>query len=292
MKTINSISGGKSSAFMAIHNNADLNVFCAVLTNDKNTIINDNFLRNYCKDKIPSFDWNRGGCRELDLTLLNLVKLEQKIGRRIDWVSAPFTFDELIRHSMSNPDAATHKTGATNGLMLPNARSRLCTLSLKIYPCFWYSYLNSDEELPLMNIGFRWDEQKRVNNWNCKNNKIKVPLRCDITGRYRGKHRHTELEWRNAVFPLYNDRVTRDDIDRYFDTLGWDYPVVSNCDYCFFHRKHQQIEQYKQYPDRANWWVDFEIESEFTFGKSALIDILDDVASDHHSAGSSCLCSD
>jgi hypothetical protein len=106
MKTVNSVSGGKTSAYMALHHPADLNIFAAVLTDDPACVIRDRSLRTYAQDKLPLFDWDRGGCRELDLTLHNLRLLEQEIGQEIRWVAAPFTFwaaiGDLVNNTVKN----------------------------------------------------------------------------------------------------------------------------------------------------------------------------------------------
>lgn len=56
------------------------------------TLIQDKGLLRAIRAKIPSFE----GSRELDLTLANVLRLEQKLGKEIHWVHGP-TFDDLIK---------------------------------------------------------------------------------------------------------------------------------------------------------------------------------------------------
>ncbi|NJL03277.1 MAG: hypothetical protein HC910_22910 [Spirulinaceae cyanobacterium SM2_1_0] len=283
MLTISSISGGKSSAYMALHYPADRHIFAAVLTSDPACIIQDADLRAYCQSKLPQFDWECGGCREVDQTLLNLQRLEQELGQSIDWVAAALTFDELINGVRVNgvQDAARARCYAARAVLpnrrqdfLPNRRQRFCTRALKLYPIFWACYLHGDGDPAIMQIGFRHDEQARVNRWSCKNDQLEVPLRCDLAGQFAGKHRHSLIEWRVPDFPLARDGVTGADVARYWQRRGWEWPLVSNCDFCFFHRPAQQRHQAERYPERAQWWIRKEQQVGATFGDKALADIL------------------
>ena len=52
MKTVNSISGGKTSAYMAANYKADYNVFALVRTDDKSCMYLDVRLRQIVSDKL------------------------------------------------------------------------------------------------------------------------------------------------------------------------------------------------------------------------------------------------
>lgn len=52
MKTVNSISGGQTSAFMAAHFPADYNFFALVTTDDKRVMFPDKKLRQEVSDRI------------------------------------------------------------------------------------------------------------------------------------------------------------------------------------------------------------------------------------------------
>jgi len=274
MKTIQSVSGGKSSAYMALHYPADDYTFAAVLSDDPACVIQDPDLRKYAQSKLPWFDWDRGGCRELDLTLLNLQRLEQELSHSITWVAAPFTFDTMLRGDATSEIRRVYAGVSTSG-MLPNKRMRFCTQALKLYPIFWHCWLQGDGDPVVMPIGFRWDERQRVERWTCKNDKIDVPTHCDIAGQFKDKHRHASIEWRVPTFPLYDDGIDRIDVVRFWQGKRWDWPAVSNCDFCFFHRAAEHQHQAHHYPDRARWWVNQESLAGATFGDSPINDLID-----------------
>ena len=93
MKTVNSISGGKTSAYIAAHYPADYNVFALVRTNDKNCMFPDAKIRQEVSDKIGA---EFIGTLEDDTIIYTILDLEQYIGSRIDWVTGR-TFDEITR---------------------------------------------------------------------------------------------------------------------------------------------------------------------------------------------------
>lgn len=289
LKTVTSLSGGKTSAYMALHYPTDVYLFSAVLTNDPNCVIADRSLRQYCQDKLPWFDWDSGGSREVDLTLSNLRQLEQELGSEIVWVSAPFTFDEVISGKADRALAIVLGGRSTESVMLPNARTRFCTESLKIYPMAWWMYLNGNGMPWITNIGFRVDEPQRVNNWKC--DRTDMTLRCDINGRQKGKHRHEMLDYRMVRFPLYEDGVDSLKVRMYWYEKGWKFPTVSNCDFCFHHLPAEMRSQHEQHPDRAQWWIDAEAKANATFGDNKLKDILSSEI-DYDALPMFCLCHD
>lgn len=250
MKTVNSISGGKTSAYMAIHYPTDYNIFSAVLTNDVNCHPKDKYLLSECQKRIPHFY----ASRELDQTLYAVLELEQLLGTKIDWVASELTYDDIIIQKK----------------MVPNQYNRFCTQFLKIIPIFQHTYLHYYDGNPvLMNIGFRYDEPKRVKNYKCSNNKNKFAYKCSLFGNKRQSWTK-EIEWRVENFPLYNNKITNDNVLYWANKLNFKFPTVSNCDFCFFHHKNQNRNQYNNYPERINWWIDFEKEIGNTFGNNSM----------------------
>ncbi len=78
MKTINSLSGGKTSSYMAFHYPADYNIFSLVRIEDVNCKPKDKSLIKYVSDKI-GMDFI--ATAESDLTLKSVIDLEQLIGK-------------------------------------------------------------------------------------------------------------------------------------------------------------------------------------------------------------------
>ncbi len=126
MKTITSVSGGRTSSYMALHYPTDYNIFSLVRIEDERCKPKDKKLIQYVEDKIqkPFI-----ATAESDLTLYVLIQLEQDLGKPIVWVSGD-TFEETL---YKNPQ---HKNS------LPNRRMRYCTSDMKMHPIFWWCYLN------------------------------------------------------------------------------------------------------------------------------------------------------
>lgn len=235
MLSVTSLSGGKTSSYMAIHYPTDKYVFAVVKTTDPNAVPKDKGLLKEIQDRIPGFV----ASRELDETLLAVLRLEQEIGQKIDWVSSELTYDDLIRQKQ----------------LLPNRRIRACTQELKIRPIFEYCYnLPSLGGMVSMNIGFRWDEKNRASKLleECdKAYSFRYPFSCSTTTK---KQQWKTIEYRIPNFPLIDNHVSRTDVLKYWLSKGWSFPSVSNCDFCFFHSVKENREQLEKYPERFKWW--------------------------------------
>lgn len=234
MITVTSLSGGKTSAYMALKYPSDKYVFALVKTDDPNSISSDKGLIKAVQEKIPDFI----ASRELDDTLKNVLNLEQRLGTEITWVSAGETFDQLIARKK----------------MLPNQRLRFCTTELKIKPIFQYCFFNFG--LVIMNIGFRHDEKNRAK---------KLLSTCDKAYYFiwEGK----KIEWRIPNFPLIENQITHNQILKFWGN-DHTFPEISNCDFCFFHRIPEQQKQLAKYPKRVNWWINQEKNRGHTFSKN------------------------
>ena len=115
MKTVNSISGGKTSAYMAVHYPADYELFALVTIDDKKCSPKDKLLTKIVSDKIGK---EFIATAESDLTLKAAIDLEQKIGKEIIWLTGR-SFEKMIKHK---------------GGGLPNQEWRFCTTEMKIRP--------------------------------------------------------------------------------------------------------------------------------------------------------------
>ena len=141
MKTVNSLSGGQTSSYIAVNYPADYNVFALVTTSDKNCLFPDEKVRQIVSDKIGK---EFIGTLEEDTIIYTMLDLEQFIGSKIDWVSGK-TFDEIILRKDKK--------------YLPNVTQRFCTQLMKLEPIFnwWKDNFNDPVE---MRIGFRANEIK------------------------------------------------------------------------------------------------------------------------------------
>lgn len=121
MITCNSISGGKTSAYIAANYKANYNLFALVRTNDKSCMFKDSKIRQIVSDKLGV---EFIGTLEEDTIIYTMLDLEQFIGSEITWVTGK-SFDEIINR---------------NGkLYLPNIMQRFCTTEMKLTPMFnWW----------------------------------------------------------------------------------------------------------------------------------------------------------
>ena len=167
MKTVTSISGGKSSAYISANYPSDYLVFSLVRTSDKSCLFPDKKLRQIVSDKIGK---EFVGTLEDDTIIYTILDLEQYLGKKIDWVSGK-TFDDVI-----------HNSG--NG-MLPNLYRRYCTHFLKIIPIFewWRKEINNPIK---MQIVFRANETRRAKSMNERLNNKGLLEQKAIIGK-RGK---------------------------------------------------------------------------------------------------------
>ena len=278
MQSVTSVSGGKTSAYMALHYPTDHYVFACVLTNHEGSISRDKALIRECQNRIPHFV----ASHEDDRTLRVVLELEQELGKEIKWVAAEFALEDFVEGVTDLPGYRAGKSRLFNSL------TRFCTVQQKIMPIAAYCHNFVDGVEPvLMNLGFRHDEPQRVENWNCKNDRYRMALSCPRTG---GNWKYTEIEWRISDFPLYCDRITNTEVRAFWQRKGWDFPEVSNCRFCPFHTDFQLQLQAQQFPENLDWWIQLENHTGHTFGKRALADRINQPLLDIFAP--SCVCTD
>jgi len=213
MITINSLSGGKTSSYMAVHYPADYNVFALVRTNDKSCLFPDLKIRQLVSDKINA---EFIGTLEDDMIIYTMIDLEQFTGQKINWVTGD-TFENIINKK---------------GGYLPNNRTRFCTIDMKIKPIAQWCYENTD--LPVtMQIGFRTNEQRRAFSMTNReidgfeNFKFKI-------GEKNGRNKWKVLPYRKCIFPLMNDGIYKDNIIQYWNNnTQVRFANFNNCVGCF-----------------------------------------------------------
>lgn len=188
MVSINSLSGGKTSSYLAVHYPADYNIFSLVRIEDKNCTPKDKRLVQMVSDKIGT---KFIATAEDDLTLKLMFDLEQFLGREIIWLTG-ITFDELIRRRKA----------------LPNQQWRFCTTELKMKPIYkwWRQNIN---EICEMRIGFRYDEKERADNFKTTWGKKEWRVGNFLLIKNKVNH-YTVKQWAdstNLVFPLDSNCV-------------------------------------------------------------------------------------
>jgi len=212
MKTINSLSGGKTSSYLAVKYPANYNIFALVRTNDKSCLFPDAKIRQVVSNRIGH---EFIGTLEEDEIIYTMLDLEQYIGKEIIWLSDT-TFEDIIVKA---------------GGYLPNIMTRYCTSKMKVEPIAQWCYDNT--KLPVeMRIGFRANEINRATRMlekqqnGIENFKFKI-------GEKNARNQWKELPYRKVRFPLIEDRIFKDTIELYWQNKPVRFAKRNNCVGCF-----------------------------------------------------------
>ena len=244
MKTVNSLSGGKTSSYMAVHYPANYNLFSLIRTNDTKCLFPDEKIRQIVSDRIGV---EFVGTLEEDEIIYTMLDLEQYIGKEIIWLSET-TFEDVIKKK---------------GGYLPNVMTRFCTSKMKVEPIAQWCYENT--ELPVeMRMGFRASEVERANRMiekqidGIENFKFKI-------GEKNGRNKWKELPYRSVRFPLIETRVFKDSIENYWKDKSVRFAWQNNCVGCF-HRNEIMLNRISnKHPNKFNWFVEQEKLNKCTF---------------------------
>lgn len=235
MKTVTSISGGKTSAFVAANYPSDYNVFALVRTSDKKCKYPDAKVRQIVEDRIqkPFI-----GTLEDDVIITTILELEQFLGREISWVSG-ITYDEVVE---------------TKGGWLPNKLHRYCTSWLKINPMFywWAETIGDPVE---MQIGFRANEQSRAKRMKDKlNENGLLEFKATFEKNKRGQNKWEQVGWQKPVFPLIENPTYKDEIEQYWGFRPVQFAPLNNCVGCFHRNPLLLRKMFEEHPNKMNWF--------------------------------------
>lgn len=258
--TVNSLSGGKTSSYMAVHYPANHNVFSVVCLDDPKCAPKDRAIVEYANTKLSGFIGEFGefiATAEDDRTLVVMMDLEQKLGVPITWVRG-MSFDRLI-------DFGDWKGPKTR---LPSWARRYCTSTMKLLPIFLWWWRNIGDRCD-MRIGFRFDEFDRMERFfnNSDPTRFGIPVSCATHG--QRKQKWQEFLWRSVRFPLIKDGVTKDSIDRYWgskviranlfdEETRIVFPSISNCIGCFHKKEETLAAMADMHPEKFRWFIDQE----------------------------------
>ena len=242
MKKVNSLSGGKTSSYIAKNYPADFNLFALVTTTDKSCLFPDAKLRQYVSDKIGK---EFIGTLEDDTIIHTMMDLEQFIGSKIDWVSGK-PFDEIINRNGKK--------------YLPNVTQRFCTTEMKLQPLFdwWRENIN---EVVEMRIGFRANETKRANNMIHRLNENGLMVNKTIVGKRKTQNKWADIEWQKPVFPLITDNVYKDKIEQYWKDKQVRFAYMNNCVGCFHRNEVLLKHMSERHPHKFDWFIKAEEET-------------------------------
>jgi hypothetical protein len=238
MKTITSISGGKTSAYLAKHYPTDENIFALVRIEDKKCTPKDKVLVQKVSDKIGM---EFIATAESDSTLKVIFDLEQLLGKEINWVTGD-SFEQVCIKRKA----------------LPNMIWRFCTTEMKMKPIF--DYCHKEFGMVQMNIGFRWDEMERANSQNTK-------FKTIVGKTANGRNKWAEIEWRECNYPLIENKIGHYKVHQWANSTDLVFPPDSNCVGCFWKNPQQLRKNFDNEPLKMQWFGDMETKFKRKFKK-------------------------
>lgn len=215
MKTVNSISGGKTSSYLAKHYPADINIFSLVRIEDTENLWmkgKDEKTRQLVSDKLGK---EFIGTAEMDEIIYTILDLEQFIGQEITWVTGN-TFEEIIKQNYN---------------YLPNKMTRYCTVEMKLKPIF--NWLKENTELPVeMRIGFRPNEISRAEGVLKRADENGIEYFNTVIGKRKTKNKWGLVPYRKVTFPLIENNITKDVIYNFWNNKNVRFAYRNNCVGC------------------------------------------------------------
>ena len=270
MKTVTSVSGGMTSAYVAANYPSDYYVFALVTTNDKKLLYPDAKLRKVVSDKIGK---EFIGTLEDDIIIHTILDLEQFIGKEINWVVGK-PFDEIIIQK--------------DNVYLPNKTQRFCTTEMKLRPIFNWWYVNINE-IVQMQIGYRANEERRANNMLSKVNSDGLLEFKETFEKKNGRNKWSTIAWQKPIFPLIEHSIYKEDIVNYWNGKKVRFAIRNNCVGCFHRNPLLLKKMWNDFPDKMQWFANKEIgksnwRSDVSYNKIktafSQIDLFDDDFSD------------
>jgi len=236
MKKMTSISGGKTSAYLATNYPTEYNIFALVTTSDTSCMYPDKKLRQVVSDKIGK---EFIGTLEDDIIIHTILDLEQHMGRKINWVSG-MTFEEAIAYKKN---------------YLPNVMTRYCTTELKMRPIFHWWHDNIGEPIE-MHMGYRASEKRRADAMMEKVNADGLSeFKATFEKGKTGKNKWVTVAWRKPRFPLVEDFIERQDIDRFWKNKPVRFANYNNCIGCFHRSASFLNSMSKADPATFDWFI-------------------------------------
>tara|TARA_B100000767_G_scaffold253224_1_gene257610 strand:- start:341 stop:1186 length:846 start_codon:yes stop_codon:yes gene_type:complete len=242
MITVNSLSGGKTSSYVAAHYPADYNVFSLVRTDDKKCLFPDAKIRQEVSDRLGK---EFIGTLEDDLIIYTMLDLEQHIGTRIDWVTGK-TFDNAIIKT---------KKGTK---FLPNKMARYCTTELKTMPILYWMYKVIKEPV-VMRFGYRANETRRAVKMLDKTDKEGFTnVKATFTKLKDGRNSWAEYKYCKPEFPLINDNIYKDTIENFWKDKNVRFAYMNNCVGCWWRSPLLLKKMHNKHPEKMQWFSDQE----------------------------------
>jgi hypothetical protein len=237
MKTINSLSGGKTSSYIAANYPADYNIFSLIRTNDIASKFKDEKTRKLVEDRLQAPFISTA---EDDTIIYTMLDLEQYIGKEITWVTGP-TFEDVIKN---------------HGGYLPNKVARYCTTDMKTMPIAKWRYDNIDDDVE-MRFGFRANEQSRAKTMNDKLNErgmteVKIVIGRTKTGT---RNRWGVIDYCKPTFPLIEDGIFKDNVEEFWRDKPVRFAYMNNCIGCWWRGPMLLKHMADKHPEKMDWFA-------------------------------------
>ena len=244
MKTVNSISGGKTSAYIAKHFPADINIFSLVRIEDTDNLWmkgKDEQTRQLISDRLGK---EFIGTAEMDEIIYTILDLEQFIGQEIKMITGN-TFEEVIKQNYN---------------YLPNKMTRYCTVEMKLKPIF--NYLKENTELPVeMRIGFRPNEIKRAEGVLARAEPNGIEYFDTIVGKAGTRNKWGKVPYRMCKFPLIDNNISKDTIYSYWQDKPVRFAYRNNCVGCVNRQPLMISHMASKDLDKVKWFEKQEIKT-------------------------------
>tara|TARA_B110000977_G_C10920323_1_gene432833 strand:+ start:57 stop:899 length:843 start_codon:yes stop_codon:yes gene_type:complete len=241
MKTVNSLSGGKTSSYIAANYPADYNVFSLVRTDDKKCMFPDAKIRQQVSDRLGT---EFIGTLEDDTIIYTMLDLEQFIGSKIDWVTGK-TFDKTV----------TRPNGTK---FLPNKMARYCTTELKTMPILYWVY-DVIKEPVIMRFGYRANETSRAVKMMDKTDPEGfTKVKATFTKLKDGRNSWGEYRYCKPEFPLIEDNIYKDTIEQFWKDKAVRFAYMNNCVGCWWRSPLLLKKMHNKHPEKIQWFADQE----------------------------------
>lgn len=244
MKTVNSISGGKTSAYIAKYFPADINIFSLVRIEDTDNLWmkgKDEQTRQVISDRLGK---EFIGTAEMDEIIYTILDLEQFIGQEIKMITGD-TFEEVIKRNYN---------------YLPNKMTRYCTVEMKLKPIF--NYLKENTELPVeMRIGFRPNEIKRAEGVLARAEPNGIEYFDTIVGKAGTRNKWGKVPYRMCKFPLIDNNISKDTIYSYWQDKPVRFAYRNNCVGCVNRQPLMISHMASKDLDKVKWFEKQEIKT-------------------------------
>ena len=244
MKTVNSISGGKTSAYIAKHYPADINIFSLIRIEDTDNLWmkgKDEQTRQLISDRLGK---EFIGTAEMDEIIYTILDLEQFIGQEIKMITGD-TFEEVIKRNYN---------------YLPNKMTRYCTVEMKLKPIF--NYLKENTELPVeMRIGFRPNEIKRAEGVLARAEPNGIEYFDTIVGKAGTRNKWGKVPYRMCKFPLIDNNISKDTIYNYWNDKPVRFAYRNNCVGCVNRQPLMISHMASKDIDKVKWFEKQEIKT-------------------------------